>query len=229
MGISYNPRIVTDGLVLALDAGNTKSYPGSGTTWGDLSGNGNNGTLTNGVGYDSSNLGSLVFDGVDDVIPVSKTSNLATVQDYTIFCFIYPQSLPSINADAIVDTGSGTSFPVRFVLKPNSTIKIQHIAAFLDPGLETTQTIPLNSWSCVAATNSSNFGSVYINGSISTSGSLNQNWDAFDPTIGWKPIGNASNVNPFNGYFGVVQIYNRALTASEIQQNFNALRGRFGI
>jgi hypothetical protein len=53
MAISYNPRIVTDGLVLALDAGNPKSYPGSGTTWTDLSGNGNNGTLVNGVGYNS--------------------------------------------------------------------------------------------------------------------------------------------------------------------------------
>ena len=68
MSINYNPRIVTDGLVLLLDAGNTKSYPGTGTTWTDISRNGNNGTLTNGPTFDSANGGSLVFDGVDDYV-----------------------------------------------------------------------------------------------------------------------------------------------------------------
>jgi hypothetical protein len=63
MAIFNNPRIITDGLVLALDAGNPKSYPGSGTAWTDLSGNGNTGTLVNGTGYNSGNGGSLVFDG----------------------------------------------------------------------------------------------------------------------------------------------------------------------
>jgi hypothetical protein len=63
MATFTGPNVVSQGLVLALDAGNSKSYPGSGTTWSDLSGNGNNGTLVNGVGYNSSNLGSLVFDG----------------------------------------------------------------------------------------------------------------------------------------------------------------------
>ena len=66
MALSHSPSIVTNGLVLCLDAANSKSYPGSGTTWTDLSGRGNNGTLVNGVGYNSGNLGSLVFDGVDD-------------------------------------------------------------------------------------------------------------------------------------------------------------------
>ena len=61
-----NNLYVKDGLVLDLDAGNPLSYPGTGTTWTDLSGNNNNGTLINGVGYNSDNGGSLVFDGVDD-------------------------------------------------------------------------------------------------------------------------------------------------------------------
>jgi len=71
MAVGYNPRIVTDGLVLALDAGNTKSYPGSGTTWTDLSGNGNTGTLTNGPTFDSANGGSIVFDGTNDYVQVT--------------------------------------------------------------------------------------------------------------------------------------------------------------
>ena len=73
MGLAHSPRIVTDGLVLALDAGNTKSYPGSGTTWTDLSGNSNTGTLTSmdGNNYNSANGGYLDFDGTDDYVDVS--------------------------------------------------------------------------------------------------------------------------------------------------------------
>ena len=70
--------IVTDGLVLCLDAANPKSYPGSGTTWTDLSGNGNNGTLVNGVGYNSDNGGSLSFDGVNDYVSKSSWVNPPT-------------------------------------------------------------------------------------------------------------------------------------------------------
>lgn len=66
MALAHNPKIVTDGLVLCLDAANPKSYPGSGTVWSDLSGNGNNGTLVNGVGYNSNNGGYLTFDGSND-------------------------------------------------------------------------------------------------------------------------------------------------------------------
>ena len=79
MGVFAGPEVVEDGLVLALDAGNTKSYPGSGTTWTDLSGNGNNGTLTNGPTYSSSNGGSIVFDGVNDFVDISNSFQVSTV------------------------------------------------------------------------------------------------------------------------------------------------------
>ena len=75
MAIKHSPRIVTDGLVLYLDAANTKSYPGSGTTWTDISGKSNNGTLTNGPTFDSGNKGTIVFDGSNDY--VSETSGLS--------------------------------------------------------------------------------------------------------------------------------------------------------
>ena len=68
MALSHSPSIITQNLVLCLDAGNSKSYPGSGTTWTDLSGNGNNGTLRNSPTYSVDNLGKIVFDGVDDDI-----------------------------------------------------------------------------------------------------------------------------------------------------------------
>ena len=109
MAISYNPRIVTDGLVLALDAGNPKSYPGSGTTWTDLSGNGNNGTLTNGPTYSSANGGSIVFDGVDDYAEITDSSNNFDLGgiDATLEFWIY---IPSTSgADVIIGKGGNTT------------------------------------------------------------------------------------------------------------------------
>ena len=70
MAFSFSPRIVTDGLVLYLDAANQRSYPGSGTTWSDISRGGNNGTLVNGPTFDPGNGGSIVFDGVDDYVSI---------------------------------------------------------------------------------------------------------------------------------------------------------------
>ncbi len=97
----HSPRIITDGLVLALDAANQKSYPGSGTTWSDLSGNGNNGTLTNGPTFDSGNNGSIIFDGVDDYITTGTTpSQLQGNPSFTVSGWFYR------NANLPVNTGT---------------------------------------------------------------------------------------------------------------------------
>ncbi len=229
VGFATHPAvagIVTSGLVVHLDAGDSASYTGSGTTWTDLSGNGNNGTI-NGATYSSADGGYLDFDGTDDVVPITKANNLGTTQNYTIFTFIYPHSVDGTRANSIVDSGTGSTYPMRLHLRPNSTIKLMHNNEFADPGVITTDTISLNTWTCVAATNNNNSGTVYINGVSAASGSLDNNWDAFNPTVGWKPIGNPSSVYPFDGSISIVLIYNRALTASEIQRNYNALKGRY--
>ena len=77
MGLAHSPRLVTDGLVLCVDAANTKSYPGSGTTWTDLSGKGNDGSLINGAAFDSGNNGSINIDGSNDRIDVAYSPTLA--------------------------------------------------------------------------------------------------------------------------------------------------------
>ena len=74
MGLSHSPRIVTNGLVLCVDAANPRSYPGAGTAWTDLSKQGNNGTLTNGPTFDSANGGSILLDGSDDYVEVQGTA-----------------------------------------------------------------------------------------------------------------------------------------------------------
>ena len=75
MPLIFLPRIVTDGLVLAIDAANTKSYPGSGTTWYDISRNNSNGSLVNGSTFSSENLGTVTFNGVDQYYNLEKNLN----------------------------------------------------------------------------------------------------------------------------------------------------------
>ena len=90
MAFSYSPKIVTDGLVLYLDAENTRSYPGTGTTWSDLSRDGNNGTLTNGPTVDSGNGGSIVFDGSNDYVDFDDILDLSTLSvSMWINCDVY--------------------------------------------------------------------------------------------------------------------------------------------
>src|SRR6056300_382098 len=94
--IAYYGNIVTDGLVLNLDAARKDSYNRTGTTWNDISGNGNNGTLTNGPTFDSEDYGSIVFDGVDDYVTVSATPiNSVLTNQITIETFINSNDLTS--------------------------------------------------------------------------------------------------------------------------------------
>ena len=89
--------IVTSGLILNLDAGNASSYPGTGTTWTDLSGNNNNGTLVNGVGYSSSNGGIMTFDGVNDFVNCGNSSTFNQTNALTLSTWVKINSLSSTN------------------------------------------------------------------------------------------------------------------------------------
>ena len=212
MGAFAGPDISESGLVLALDAGNPKSYPGSGTTWTDLSGNGNNGTLTLGPTYSSANGGSIVFDGSNDYI----TSSFATTsgQAVTYAGWLYSTETTSTYKNFV------DSVTARPMIWWNASGQIEFDAAFY-----TTTTVYRNQWVYVALSkpSGSSSASYYVNGVLVGSGSayttpaLTPTW--FNRSAGQTWKGNASNV----------QAYNRALTAQEIQQNFNATRSRYGI
>ena len=239
MAISYNPRIVTDGLVLALDAGNPKSYPGSGTAWTDLSGNGNNGTLLNGVGYNSSNGGSLDFDGDNDYIdlgtqPVDSDLNMSSPSGGGLavewwgyysgtgdsFQRIVDRSNDggSLNGWAIYTGPVGSSTQIR--LTTNNESRVLTAAALFTSNI-------WQHW-CITWDQSSGDWAWYLNGEQTNTG--NASWNIPAVETGMR-IGtwNHSTGREYNGKISSIKIYNRALTASEIQQNFNALRGRFGI
>jgi hypothetical protein len=102
MAVQYaNGKIATNGLILALDSGDRNSYSGSGTSWTDLSGNGNTGTLTNGPTYSSTNGGSIVFDGSNDYIDLGNKTLGVELQDKSACVWIYQTTSPSVFAGII--------------------------------------------------------------------------------------------------------------------------------
>jgi hypothetical protein len=213
-------QIITDGLVLWLDAGNPASYPGSGTTWFDLSGFGNNGTLFNGVGYNSDNGGSLVFDGVDNGITLGK---IITTTAFTVSTYINQQSDLDESNFLSQDIGGD---PGRLLLHRLDTGKLRFFIG--GSGLLSNSVLDIGVWYNTTFSRSSDgTAKIFLNGNEDAAGTLFTNTITDTSTfIGYFPrIPSRS----FPGKISQVSIYNRALTASEIQQNFIATRSRFGI
>jgi hypothetical protein len=230
MAASSGPDIVDSGLVLALDAADRNSYPGSGTTWTDLSGNGNNGTLTNGVGYNSGNLGSLSFDGVDDYVNRGTTS-LSSGTSLTVEVWVKPGTTQYAYAD-ILDYDHGGGGGGGFVIQQNNTSLNQYYFAYWNgTGFDVTSTtinLGTSSFNHLVFTKSGTSVLGYLNSqnTVNYTGSSTIGLSGRTLHIG-KLVAGAGR--EFNGNISSVKVYNRALTATEIQQNFNATRSRFGI
>ena len=225
MALAHSPRIVTDGLVLALDAGNTKSYPGSGTTWTDLSGNGNNGTLTNGPTYSSDDGGSIVFDGDNDFINGVHNSQLNITGDITVECWFRVTNTRS-DWVRIFGKGDSTNRTVGFWYNQPSSVFLYQRYGTSDMNAQYNATVSLNTWYHMVGTSSSNNHTLYLNNVVRATSTTGTTFaSSTDPykvgygSIHTYHIGNVSNC----------RIYNRALTAEEVQQNFNALRSRYSI
>ena len=167
MSVIGGPDIITDGLVLYLDAANTKSYIGSGTTWKDLSGNSNDGTLTNGPTFDSGNSGSIVFDGVDDFVTTGQQLDpiaFGLFADSTSFWTVSSWFLPDItnsSAGAITGKGGGNGAAATYIVwEEGTTLKVR-----LRGGTILNITTTLSSvWNEVAITWDGLVGRAYFNG-----------------------------------------------------------------
>ena len=232
MGLNHSPLIVTNGLVMCLDAGNTKSYPGSGTTWTDLSGNGNNGTLTNGPTYNSINSGSIVFDGIDDHVLVASNASIPTGSAArTVSIWFYTNTtswLTNVNTLFHYGTGStGASFGIDMDVFPKMEF-FSWGGAGRDLIFNTT--FSEVGWKNICVTyDGITTVLIYENGVNTQTLTLSSacNTSATGVYIG---AANPSAISSyFDGRISSTKLYNRALSAAEIQQNFNALRGRFGI
>jgi len=223
MGLAHSPKIITDNLVLCLDAANTKSYGGSGTTWTDLSGEGNNGTIS-GATHTSGAGGYLEFDGTNDVVTVSSTSDFAyTTGDFTWDIWINVDSLT--NNTYALDHGSnggtlafGGGNGNRYYNTTTGTSSTLFTTGF--------GTISLNQWYHLVASRISGTTYLYKNASLTTSASDSHNYAAQALNIGkW-----GGNNYYWDGKISSSKIYKgKGLTAIEVAQNFNALRGRYGI
>jgi hypothetical protein len=240
MAYSFGPpKIVTDGLVLHLDAGNRRSYPGSGTTWTDLSGAGNNGTLTNGPTFNGDNAGSIVFDGVNDY--TTLPTNFFTYPTLTTFTIslwfkssqsnggtLFGQqntSAPSINPTGWI--------PVIY-LRSDGYIRSEPFwTGNANNFILSTSVLNNNIWYNIVITFQSGVHILYVNG-ISNSQRTGLTLTSYTTTYYYFIGAGVSNQrflgsNYFSGNISNFIFYNRALSATEIQQNFNSSRARYNI
>jgi hypothetical protein len=225
LSVAYNSSIVTSGLGMCLDAGNPRSYPGSGTNWYDVSGNLNTNSLINGPTYNSSNGGTLIFDGVNDYSSGTNTSSLYT-GDMTAEAWIKVNA-SSLDWVRIVGTG-GNSGNRTFGLwyATDRRILWQRYGAG-DPSIyPTTPVLDIGSWYHVVATTTGSSHVLYLNGVSIGTGTGAGPWPASGEAI---TVGFAGFHTYTNSNIGIVRLYTVGLTATQVLQNFNANRGRYGI
>jgi hypothetical protein len=228
-GINPIPSIVTNGLVLNLDAANYQSYPRSGTTWTDLSGQGNNGTLVNGVEYNNSEGGNLIFDGVNDYVDCGNTASLSAIggtTNITVSGWAYYTAYGGGGQPYSVITAKGS--PWTWLLEnPLNTFRFRITAGGADVNVADTSTHLLNTWYNVVGTYDGSNMRIYVNGVLKNTraqtGTLATN------TVTAK-IGTFQGTNyNVTGKISNISVYNRALSDAEITQNFNAFRTRYGV
>lgn len=222
-GIRYSPSIVTNGLVLHLDAASPKSYLSGNTTWNDLSRNGNNGTLTNGPTFSAANGGSIVFDGANDYIDCSNQTSIQITQG-TIMTWIKTSNAGNSYRGIVVKQWNYGLFT-----KENFLITYDW-GTFSDRS--TGINIANGVWKHIAMTFTDNTGTplnnanIYVNGLNVLTTTIKYSNNNINLQIA---NGGTSEVQYFNGNISHVSIYNRALTAAEISQNFNATKKRFNL
>lgn len=237
MSVNYNASIVTNGLVLYLDARNVRSYSGSGTSWRDISANNNNGTLVNSPTYSSS--GYIDFNyATSQYVSFASASSLQFLNRsaYTLEAWIYPTRNPGANnwtgifdrEDSSIGSrdgyniyflGSGTtttSFTTeRFVAGVNTAV-----------GYNVDSSLSVNVWQHIVATYDGTTLSLYYNGSsVGTPVSSTGNITNTSKTLTIAVRGGQY----FGGRIANAKIYNVGLTAAQVLQNFNAQRGIFGV
>jgi hypothetical protein len=225
-------NIVTSGLVLNLDAANPRSYPPpyNGTVWTDLSRSGNNGTLTNFGSqtiFNSANGGNIVLDGTNDYIKPPASTNLQ-LTNFTLSSWvrINVQNIQQFIIDTSTSLSNGSGYSYRI----NSDNKIRFWAYDANDNLNSNTIILPNIWYNILVTynNTTKLQSIYINGVFDISNTHTNTFVVSNLTN--LQIGGSSILGGYlNGRIAQTLIYNRALSSSEVLQNFNATRARFGI
>ena len=213
----YGPRTVTNGLVLALDAADKNSYIGSGTTWNDLSGNNRIGILTNGPTFNGSNGGVIVFDGVDDYVNNSQLT-ITGNQSFSWGAWIRPTAT---GTPVFFGNNSAGLGMVSYWDSANNKVRV---GTWGFDRLTSGTTILPSTWGYTFWTWNGTTLTSYTNGIADGTAT----GFSFNISNLYTTIGNAVNSQYFNGRISQTLVYNRALSAAEVLQNYNITKGRFG-
>ena len=202
MGIAYNPRTITDGLVLCLDAANTKSYPGSGTTWTDLSGNGNHHTITESPPYNSANLGRFTLDGSTQGFTKTSAINGTSSSNTVVIWYSTTDGAElwirgNQSNGTYLSASSGNNYYHSNVGSPTNWVDLKSVT---NPVTEGYRDGNYHMWEAK---------------SVDFSSWTYYEWFLYPSS--WQMAGNVS----------CIMIYNRNLTVDESKQNYNALKGRY--
>lgn len=228
MAIYAGPEIVNDGLVLHLDAANTRSYPGSGTSWNDLVSN-NNGTMTNGPVYSSTNNGIVSFDGIDDYVDCGPATFLGpSLTGLTVSCWY---KVGKRTAQMVAENGTNFTTNTFYMAVENASSLTFEVYGSSHDAVYCNFVYDLGVWYNIVGTWSpNNRVEIYANGILSSGsrvGSVQSSLRSGNTNLllGQRPGPSI----PFEGSISNFSIYNSALSEVEVKQNFEATRSRYGI
>jgi hypothetical protein len=224
--IAYLGNIATQGLVLNLDATIKGSYPGTGTTWTDVSNNGNNGTLTNGPTFSSADYGSIVFDGVDDyvVIPSSTTITPRT-GDFTNDFWINPTLWTNNNWQPVQVTAITNGLWIGQNQNNQFVVRAYGVADRLQYAIRPAT----GSWTDVSITRNNNLITLYYNGTPVSSSTSNQDFLQATTYLGSDGASGGGGAVYFTGRIASDRYYNIGLSQFQVWNNFNSYKSRYSI
>jgi hypothetical protein len=232
------PNTITNGLVLSLDAANVKSYINGSTTWRDLSGNKNNATLTNGPTFDSANAGSIVFDGTNDFALINNPATIRN-QDFTVSVWINP-GIQNAAVISIIDFDHATSPFQGWVMQSEDATTNRYFYLAWYDGTQFQPTggggfgagkgiqIITSAWQNITYSKSGTTLLGYINGSQIYSGTTSNGNVSYIANRNIQ-IGGCVAIpgRNFKGNMSNALIYNRALSSTEVFQNYEGQKSRY--
>jgi len=224
MAGAAGPDLVQNGLVLALDAADKNSYSGTGTTWKDLSGNNRIGVLTNGPTFSNANGGSIVFDGTDDFTDITFLPQ-QTNSPLSVFAWVYLTSLPASG----VASGIWGHYGISGV---NSHFEMYTASSRLRLGNinnSTLPTFPVGAWTYAGFTSTGTDHIYYVNAQSQATWSGSTGAILGNPSSTCHMVGRSDAGRTWIGRIANASVYTRALSSTEVLQNYNATKTRFGL
>jgi len=223
MSLGHGAKIVRNGLKVYVDAANVKSYPGTGTTWSDLSGNGVNGELINGSTFDSGNNGGLIFDGVDDYCRFTFSNKGIFVKPGTTICAMVYRTRDRTAQTNVISYRFGSG-GLLYIGSQNNQI-FSYYNNLSTQGY-TSGLFPLNQFAYLTVRLNDDGSITHMtNGANKATSAIRTGYNTAQKT----EFRFSSDLEYFGGRMFSFQHYDRELSDAEIQQNFNALRGRYDI